>query len=322
MNKSNVLIGIDISKDSFDVYSKETGHLKFTNDPSGYRSFYKHIQGFDVCCVMEATGSYHYCLASWLYKKGVGVSVLNALVIKRYMQMKLRVNKTDKSDAQMIASFARDQDFPIWSPDPEYIKTCKELFSVLELYTRQSTMLKNRLHSLETMGLKGGRVLSSIRRRIKATQKEIKDLESSLEDVIKENDAALYEGLKTIPGVGKKTAMMLIASTNGFRSFENSKQVSSYFGLAPNHRVSGSSIRGRSYISKRGNPMVRNHLFMCSFTACKCNPQCAALFDRIVAKGKSKKLALIAVANKLIKQAYAISQSGGSYDPMHRSKLA
>ncbi|MCO4807479.1 MAG: IS110 family transposase [Flavobacteriales bacterium] len=322
MNKSNVLIGIDISKDSFDVFSEETGHLKFSNDPKGYRAFYKQIKSMGACCVMEATGSYHYCLANWLYKKGIGVSVVNALVIKRYMQMKLRVNKTDKSDAQMIASFAREQDFPIWSPDPEYISRSKALFSLLELYTRQSTMLKNKLHSLETMGLKGGRVLASLRRRIKATQKEIKDLEAALEELIKENDAALYEGLKTIPGVGKKTAMMLIASTNGFRNFDSSKQVSSYFGLAPNHRVSGSSIRGRSYISKRGNPMVRNHLFLCSFTACKCNPQCAALFDRIVAKGKSKKLALIAVANKLIKQAYAISQSGGSYDPTYRSKLA
>ena len=117
MNKSNVLIGIDISKDSFDVFSEETGHLKFSNDPKGYRAFYKQIKSMGACCVMEATGSYHYCLANWLYKKGIGVSVVNALVIKRYMQMKLRVNKTDKSDAQMIASFAREQDFPIWSPE-------------------------------------------------------------------------------------------------------------------------------------------------------------------------------------------------------------
>ncbi|MEZ4722156.1 MAG: IS110 family transposase [Flavobacteriales bacterium] len=322
MNKAKLLVGIDISKDHFDAYSEELGHSKYSNDQKGYGEFYKQVKGKDVCCVMEATGTYHYRLANWLYTHGVGVSVVNALVIKRYMQMKLRINKTDKSDARMIASYARDQDSPLWSPDPEYISRTKELFSLLELYTRQSTMTKNKLHSLEMMGLKGGRVIASLRRRIKATDKEMSMLGTALEALIKEHDGALYEGLKSIPGVGKKTAMMLIASTNGFRNFESSKQVSSYFGLAPNHRVSGSSIRGRSYISKRGNPMVRNHLFMCSFTACKHNPSCAALFERIVAQGKSKKLALIAVANKLIKQAYAIAKTGVDFDPNYGGELA
>ena len=74
-------------------------------------------------------------------------------------------------------------------------------------------------------------------------------------------------------------------------------------------------LRGRTLMSKVGDPNVRNHLFMCSFTACEHNPQCKALYERLVAKGKSKKLALIAVCNKLIKQALAIAQSGTLYDP-------
>lgn len=322
MCKAKILVGVDISKDTFDVYSDHTGHRQFSNDVKGYKEFHKLLSGGDACCVMEATGAYHYSLATWLYNHGVGVSVVNALVIKRYMQMKLRVNKTDKSDAQMIARFALECDFPLWEPEPEYISQSRHLFSLLELYTKQSTMLRNKRHNLESMGIKMGNVLASVKRQIKHVESEIKKLEQDMEELIKDHDQELYKGLMSIPGVGKKTAMLLIASTNGFRHFTSSKQVSSYFGLAPNHRMSGSSIRGRSYISKRGNPIVRNHLFLCSFTACKCNPQCAALFERIVAKGKSKKLALIAVANKLIKQAYAISQSGGQYDPEFRSKLA
>ena len=114
--------------------------------------------------------------------------------------------------------------------------------------------------------------------------------------------------------VGKKTAMILIVSTNGFRDFESASQVSSFFGLAPNERSSGSSVRGRTRISKVGDPLLRNHLFLCSFTACVHNPQCKALFERIVLKGKGKELALIAVCNKLIKQAYGIARSGLDYD--------
>jgi len=116
--------------------------------------------------------------------------------------------------------------------------------------------------------------------------------------------------------------MLLIVSTNGFRDFESSRQLSSYFGLAPNERSSGSSIRGKSRISKMGDPLVRNHLFLCSFTACVHNPQCKALFDRIVLKGKSKKLALIAVCNKLIKQAYGTAKSDLDYDRNYVGRLS
>ena len=84
-------------------------------------------------------------------------------------------------------------------------------------------------------------------------------------------------------------------------------------------RESGSSVKGRPRISKMGNARLRNLLFMCSFNACKYNAACKALFDRIVAKGKSKKLALIAVCNKLLKQAFAIVKSGVAYDAEYRS---
>ena len=112
-----------------------------------------------------------------------------------------------------------------------------------------------------------------------------------------------------------------MVTTNNFRDFTSSKQVTSYVGLAPVERSSGSSVRGRSYISKRGEPMLRHHLFMCSFTACQNNVQCRDLYERIVAKGKSKKLALIAVCNKLIKQAYGVCKNDLIYDENHRRKI-
>ncbi len=83
----------------------------------------------------------------------------------------------------------------------------------------------------------------------------------------------------------------------------------------------GQALEAVLDISKAGNPKIRNNLFLCSFTAHKCNPQCQALYTRLVAKGKSKKLALIAVANKLLKQAFAIAKSGINYDPNYRSVL-
>jgi len=319
MDKVTNYVGIDISNDTFDVLNDISGHEKFSNIIEGFKSFYKTLNS-DSCCVMEATGCYHQKLAMFLYEKGVSVAVINPLVIKRFIQMKLQHTKTDKSDAMMIAQYAKEQSFELWQPRPEYLDICKAMHSAINLYFKQSTALKNNLHSLEKKGLKAGKLARSLRRQLKHLKKEIDLLEKEMEELIKIHEPEMFSNIASIPGIGKKTAMLLISSTNGFMDFSNYKQVSSYFGLAPTERSSGSSIRGHSRISKTGNPKVRNHLFMCSFTACVHNAQCKALYDRIVAKGKSKKLALIAVTNKLIKQSFAIAKSGLMYDENYKSQ--
>ena len=320
MNKSTLFFGIDISKDRFDVYGKALGHKSYPNTRSGFKSFEK-VLGVNSHCVMEATGCYHHKLAMFLYEKGIAQNVVNPVIIKRFIQMKLKRVKTDKSDAFMIYSYACEQPLEQWYPEAEYIVKSKELLSLIQTYSRQSTALKNKLHTLENRGHSKGVLIGSIKRQLRQFKKERHLLEEELEMLIKSNEPHLFARLATIPGIGKKTAVLMMVSTSNFKTFSSYKQVSSYLGLAPNERSSGSSIRGRSRISKRGDGLLRNHLFMCSFTACVHNPQCKALFDRIVAKGKSKKLALIAVSNKLLKQAFAIAKSGRPYDENYVSKL-
>lgn len=313
MNKSTLFFGIDISKDSFDVYSESLGYKSYPNRKSGFKTFLKVLET-NSFCVMEATGCYHYKLCMFLHERGIMLSVLNPVIIKRFIQMKLRRIKTDKSDACMIYNYACEQPLEPWHPEAAYIVKSKELLSLMQTYLRQSTALKNKLHALENRGQTRGILITSIKRQLRQLKKEGQLLEQELESLIKSNEPRLFSRLTTIPGIGKKTAVLLMVSTSNFKTFSNHKQVSSYLGLAPNERSSGSSIRGKSRISKTGDGLLRNHLFMCSFTACIHNAQCKALFDRIVAKGKSKKLALIAVCNKLIKQAFAIAKSGLPYD--------
>ena len=320
MNKVKHYVGIDISKSTFDVFDLEKGHRKYTNDIKGFKSFMKTLEDTS-CCVMEATGCYHQRLAMCLFDNNIRVAVLNPLVIKRYTQMKLHHTKTDKSDAQMICSYAQEQTVSLWEPEPAYITECNMLQSAVGLYFKQSTAIKNKLHSLTNRGIKTGVLLRSLKRQLRQLNKEIEIVENEMEEIIKEYNQQMYSNIRSIPGVGKKTALLLIASTNGFKSFENHRQLSAFFGLAPTERTSGTSIKGRSRISKAGNPKIRNYLFLCSFTASQCNPQCVALYDRLVAKGKSKKLALIAVANKLLKQSLAIAKSGIRYDAEYKSIL-
>ena len=317
MNKSTKFIGIDISKKVFDVWGADIGHRQFNNNPEGFSEFSLLLQS-SSWCVMEYTGSYYQQLAIYLYENDVSVSVINPLVLKRFIQMKLQHNKTDKGDAKMIVQYAQGQGVSKWVPSPSYIDKCKDMHTTITLYFKQTTALKNKLISLQDKGVKG-KLLTSIKRQIRHVQAEIKLLEQEIELLIKQHEKELLSNLTSIPGIGKKTAIMLIVCTNGFSTFDNARQVSAFFGLSPVERSSGTSIRGRSRISKKGNPIMRNYLFMCSFTASYNNPQCKALYDRIVAKGKSKKLALIAVTNKLIKQAFSIAKSGIKYSPEYRS---
>lgn len=307
--KVTKFFGIDISKDVFDVCSSEGKHFQFTNNSNGYNEFATLL---DQCshCVMEATGAYHQRLAVWLHEHHFIVSVINPLVIKRFAQMKLRIAKTDKADARIIQAYAQQNSpFP-WMPPQPYVEQSLEIQNLIDLLIKQRTALKNQLHSLESKGNQYLLINNSIQQSILNLDEQLKLLQAEMESLIKKNQSVLFNNLCSIPGIGKKTAMFLIVVTNAFKNFNSSKQLSAFLGLAPTIRISGKSVRGQSRISKAGNSSIRNLLFMCSFTASQSNKACRELFERIVAKGKSKKLALIAVANKLLKQAFAIAKSG------------
>jgi transposase len=318
MSKVKQFFGIDISKAVFDVVDSFEKHYQFTNDPSGFKAFGKMLNE-NSHCVMEATGSYYQKLATWLYARSIQVSVVNPLSVKRFIQMRLKTSKTDKLDAQMIRMYGESEQPVLWNPPSKLIIGATELHTLIEMLVKQRAALKNKLHGLESKGITRSPVLTSARRQIRNLNHEIAELELKLEVVIKEYRQDLLTRICSITGIGKRTAIYLIVLTHGFEKFENSRQLISYFGLNPIIRESGSSVRGKSRISKAGNNHIRNLLFMCAFTACEHNKSCREIYQRLIAKGKSKKLALIAVANKLLKQAFAIAKSGLYYDENFKS---
>lgn len=320
MDKSSKFFGIDISKLVFDVTDSDGKHYQFKNNESGFKKFLKVLDSKSHC-VMEATGYYHYRLAYFLLEKGIKVSVENPLSVKRFIQMKLSKIKTDKSDSKLICEYARQVDLKLWEGNSKNQIICLQMLRLLSVYTKQSTMLKNKLEGETTLGNPSMDVVRSIKRSLKQLEKEIKAIEEKLLKKVKEEHQEMLTGLQSIPGIGKKTALMLVVLTDGFERFTSGSELCSYAGLTPIIRQSGTSINGRARISKIGNQKLRNLLFMCSFNACKYNAACKALYERIIAKGKSKKLALIAVCNKLLKQAFAIAKSGLLYDQNYKSVM-
>jgi len=270
---------------------------------------------------MEATGYYHYRLAQFLYKKNRIVSVVNPLSVKRFIQMKLAKVKTDKSDAKAICEYGQINAVPLYTALTDVQSECLQLFRLLDSYLKKRTMTKNKLHGEDVLDIPSKDVYRSLTRNKKHLDSEISSLEEKLLSLVKKEQQQQLTLLKSIPGLGVKTALFLIVITDGFTKFETAAQLCSYVGITPTIRQSGSSVRGRSRISKVGNKKLRNLLFLCSFSACKHNKSCREIYERIVNKGKSKKLALIAVSNKLLKQAFAIAKSGHPYDETFVSVL-
>jgi len=316
MDKQNI-IGIDISKQSFDVFDHNAKHQVYTQDLDAFKKFLKAIPKYSIC-VMEATGIYHLQLANFLYANNIRVAVINPLRIKRFIQMHLKRNKTDKSDATMIRLYGIKQDMELYKPIDPDLQQSKDNYQTMEQFINIRASLKNKLEELscKKSDLKLIQVVDS---QISNLTDAIQGLEMEITTLINKSHAQLLSNLKSIAGIGARTATILIISSDAFNHFDSAKQLSSFYGLAPSERSSGTSLNAKSTISKKGNPLVRKKLYMCSLQASIHNPACRDLYQRLIAKNKSKKLALIAVANKLLHIVYAVAKSNIPYDPEYVS---
>ena len=314
-----MFVGIDISKDSFDIAYRENGGFRYgtyEQCEAGYEGFIKHIKslGVELHCVMEATGIYHLRLAVRLHRAGFKVSAINPLVIKRYGQMRLRRTKTDKADAQLICEYAEHNELPLWQCEEQIITQINQLDMWMESLHKQNTVIRNQLHAMEHQPTQDGFILKQMKRQLRQIQQQLEGVEQRMEELAKKYNARLYAILTSIKGIGAKTASKLIAITYGFTRFENVNQLLAYIGMSPRVYESGSSVKGRGSISKLGAGRLRQLLYMCSWSAKSSNKACSLLYERLKAKGKPEKVIKVAIAHKLLKQAFALARKNEFYD--------
>lgn len=309
------VVGIDVSKDSLAGCHMRDGkaqHLETENNKAGFKQLVKCC-GAESLYVMEATGVYYLQLAYYLVEQGARVVVVNPVVIRRYIQMHLGKGKSDRKDAQWIMRYGQQSEVKQWQPEEPVIVECRQLEQVIEQLIKQKTMVTNSLEALLGQPVTSGLAVKSLKQTLKLLEKQVKQLEEKLVVSLEKAFKKEMELLNSIPGIGRKTAGMLLLFAGGFRDMNNYRQLIAKAGLSPREYTSGSSVRGKVRITKMGGSLIRGKLFMCSFSAKKSNAACKALYQRLVAKGKNGKLALIAVCNKLLKQAFAIVKSGVPY---------
>lgn len=317
------VVGVDISKAYFDYYlinadgKKTKGRL--SNDKEGFKALIKTIPS-DSWIVMEASGPYYYQLACFLYEKGVKVSVINPLVIRRFMQMQLKRVKTDSADAESIAAYGELMELKPWQPLKENYLKIKQWYTIRKQLVKHLLATTQQKEAFLSTGKLDSKIRAALDEEIMQLKKKISNIEKQMEELIEEENGALKEQLESIPGIGPKTSLLLIVALRGFENFQNYKQVISYLGLSPRIYESGSSVRGKAKICKMGMAEVRKCLYMAARSAKLYNKACKELYERLRKKGKAHRVVMIAVVNKLLKQAFAIVEAGTLYEKDYQPK--
>lgn len=315
-----MVLGLDISKLNFDAALLETSagkdggkprHKAFPNTPTGFERLQEWLGQNKVHACLEATGPYGDALAHSLYERGHTVSVVNPARIKAFGQTQMARTKTDKADAILIARFCALHRPDPWTPPAPEASTLQALVRRLEALGEMRQMEQNRL-DVSPLPVRASveAVLAVLEQQIEATQKAIRDHIDNSPTLRSQCDL-----LVSIPGVADTTAARLLAEIVDVHKFAGARQVAAFAGLVPRLRQSGSSVRGRSCLSKVGSRRLRHALYFPAMVALRFNPAIRALGERLRAGGKSKMVVIGAAMRKLLQIAFGVLKSGQPFDP-------
>ena len=309
-------VGIDVSKATFVVAysSAKAGKTKtFKNTTKGVHELIQTLSVTEHHCVLEATGNYSALLVYLLSKAGITVSLENPLKIKNFARVMLSVNKTDETDARLIALYGERMQPSPYKLRSKSILILKQKRTVLRQLKKQLVATRNLKGSMEVLPLFDVKCKQTIEKTITFLEKQIKGMEEELASLAEDEYKKQMDLLTSIKGIGITLAAALIVATGGFTYFDNAKQLTRYLGLSPTYQLSGTSVHVKGHINRNGDPGLRSQLYVAAFSSLRCNTECKACFDRLRSNGKPGKVAVIAVANKLIRQAFAVVTQGKPY---------
>lgn len=328
------IVGVDISKDTFNArfgtidttqHSVLSCDKSFKNQLSGFKQLLtwtkKSIVSTDVplVFVMEATGVYYERLAHFLIQNNCSVAVVLPNKIKNYTKSLSSKSKTDPLDAAAITRFGLERQLTLWTPASGSFKALHDLSREYHAVKFTITEIKNQIHALKASFQPQKHSLKRKTQLLRFLEQQARQIEQELHNLV-DLEPALAERISHIcsaKALGFITVVSVIAETNGFAQVSNRKQLASYAGFDVVFNESGIK-KGTTSISKKGNKFLRHALFMPALTAVRHNPQLKTFYQRLLSKGKNKKLALIAVARKLLLLIYTLWKNNTLYDPNYK----
>lgn len=266
--------------------------------------------------VMEATGVYHQKFAYYLDEKQEDISIILPNKISNYMRTLDLKSITDKTCSEGIARFGLERKLENWKKPKEIYRVLKQLTRERRQITDERTIVKNQLHAEETEAMPYLSSIERLKKRILFLNTLEKEIKKEIEIKIKEHKELIIDiaNICTIPGVSILTAATIIGETNGFELIRSKKQLTSYAGLDVKEKLSGTSVKGKPRISKRGNRYLRSCLHLPALSTIKWDENFRNLYARIVAKHGIKMKGCVAVQRKLLELIYIIYKNKTVYD--------
>jgi transposase len=273
--------------------------------------------------VMEATGVYHEDFAYYLDEQGFEVSIILPSKISNYVRTLDTKTVTDKTAADAIALFGLERALDQWHrPDDVYSKL-RQLTRERGQLIDERTVLKNQLHAEHAGARPHKKSIVRMEKRINLIDKQEKEIMEEINDFIHTNKEIkeLVALLCSIIGIGLLTAVTVLGETNGFDLIRNKRQLTSYAGLDVKEKQSGTSVKGKPRISKKGNKYLRKAMHMPALTAIGRDERFKAIFARLVGKHGIKMKAVVAVQRKLLEMMYTVYKTGKPYSKTYLQDL-
>jgi len=319
MQMEQKVLGIDVAKETLDIALSDGVHMnhgQFSNNQKGHEQLTLWLRkqtNSNVHVCLEATGQYGDGVAEYLFTQGFPVSVVNPARIKHYANSKLRRNKTDKADAQLIAEYCLREKPALWTPPPASFKDLQALVRHLEDLQSIRTQESNRLQS----GVHTQFVLDSLTSMCDFIDDQIKQTKEAIQDHINQHEELkrMQSLIITIPGIGKLTAAKLLGEIRNIFDFQSARQLAAYAGLTPRNFLSGTSVHKKSRLSKTGNANLRKALYMPAIVAIKHNPIIQSFCARLSQTGLRPMEVIGAAMRKLLHLVFGILKSGRPFDP-------
>lgn len=320
--------GIDVSKSILDIIVIDQNgqvleeQMQIPNNLASIQNWVVSLNKAEVFCVLEATGNYSSKLAYCLNKADISFAQVNPARSKYFMDVLGMHNKTDRIAALSLAKMGLQLDLKPYQMPSKDRQHRAQIQQALQAMQKQRQMLKNQIHALEQLPLVASGAKMAYQQTLATVNEQIEKLEEQLNE-LKEDEPfrQLKKIICSVVGIGAKTAEAILVATNDLQTFETSAQLACFLGLTPRSHHSGTSVRRKGRISKQGAHYIRKLLYMCTRSAIRYNLACKDLYERMRAKGKPYKVALVAVMHKLVKQLFACVKKQVLFDNHFEQKL-
>jgi transposase len=321
-------IGIDVSKDTLRAAWQDAGGqwqiAAIPNTLPGIRRWIEDLGAgrTEAHVVLESTGTYSSKVVYLLHHFGVAQSVITPRQSSQFSGVLKNITKNDERDACSLALYGQHMQPPLFQMPGEEVERLRQTRSVISQLKKQRRALGNQRHALEQYPHPPTLLLDSLDETMAHLDQQIEKLEKDMCTLGDELFGELNRRIRSVKGIGPKTATALIIATNGLAHFTDVKQLAKFVGLAPTERCSGSSLRARGRLNNASDHSLRALFYTATWSALKSNRACREIHKRLRAKGKPPKVALCAVAHKLLRQVWAVAKNDTLFDNDFEFKTA